>query len=102
MSAPKFENGEVTRVDKALASIQTAVAKCVADNGGLSSATGSMKVQFLVRVRGRAEGVDVSKLKGVSSEAGECVRKLLKNKAIGAPSADPVGVSFSITFKAAK
>jgi len=99
MGAPKFENGEVTRVDKALSSITSGVGKCIADNGGLSGVSGSMTVSFLVRVRGRAEGVEVSKRKGVSAEAGECIRKLLKNKAIGAPSADPVGVSFTISLK---
>ena len=61
-----------------------------------------MKIQFLVQSRGRAEGVEVLAAKGVGAEAASCVRRLLKNKAIGAPSADPVGVTVVITFKAAK
>ncbi len=60
------------------------------------------KVQFLVRLRGRAEGVEVLGARGVSSEAAGCVRHLIKNKAIGAPTADPVGVTVVITFKAAR
>jgi len=38
-------------------------------NGGLSGAAGSLKVQFLVRARGRAEGVEVASAKGVGAEA---------------------------------
>jgi hypothetical protein len=43
--------------------------------------------------------VEVLAAKGVSAEASTCVRHLLKNKAIGAPTADPVGVTVTITFK---
>lgn len=102
VGAPKFENGQVTRVEKVLGGVAGDVGKCIADHGGLTGATGSLKVQFLVRARGRAEGVEVLGVKGVSAEAGECVRKLLKNKAIGAPSADPVGVTVVFSLKAAK
>jgi len=42
----------------------------------------------------------VASAKGVGAEAASCVRKLLKNKAIGAPTADPVGVTVVISFKA--
>jgi hypothetical protein len=102
IGAPKFENGEVTKVEKSLGRATGDLARCVADNGGLGADAGSVKVQFLVRSRGRAEGVEVLASKGVSSEAAACVRRLLKNKAIGAPTADPVGVTVTISFKAAK
>jgi hypothetical protein len=102
IGAPKFENGEVTKVAKSLGKAKAGIAACVAEHGGLSAATGSLKVQFLVRSRGRAEGVEVLSAKGVSREASSCVRVLLKNKAIGAPSADPVGVTVVITLKPAK
>ena len=102
IGAPKFENGEVSRVEKSLGKVTADLAKCVAEHGGLSGDQGSVKVQFLVRSRGRAEGVEVLAQKGVSAEASGCVRHLLKNKAIGAPTADPVGVTVTITFKAVK
>jgi len=102
IGAPKFENGEVTKVEKSLGKAAGDLARCVADHGGLSAETGTVKVQFLVRVRGRAEGVEVLSAKGVSADASGCVRHLLKNKAIGAPTADPVGVTVIITFKAEK
>jgi hypothetical protein len=102
IGAPKFESGEVTKVEKSLGKASGDLARCVADHGGLAADTGSVKVQFLVRSRGRAEGVEVLAAKGVSAEAAGCVRHLLKNKAIGAPTADPVGVTVVITFKAPK
>jgi hypothetical protein len=99
IGAPKFDNGQVTKVEKSLGKATSDLARCVADHGGVSGDTGSMKVQFLVRSRGRAEGVEVLASKGVSAEATACVRVLLRNKAIGAPSADPVGVTVVLTFK---
>jgi hypothetical protein len=99
IGAPTFENGQVTRVEKSLGKASADIARCVAEHGGLRGDAGSMKVQFLVRSRGRAEGVEILAAKGVSAEASACVRVLLKNKAIGAPSADPVGVTVVLSFK---
>lgn len=99
IGAPKFDNGEVTKVERSLGKASAELAACVADHGGVRGEVGTMKVQFLVRSRGRAEGVEVLASKGVRAEASACVRVLLKNKAIGAPSADPVGVTVVLTFK---
>jgi hypothetical protein len=100
LGAPKFDNGEVPKVEKFLNGLLTDVAKCVSDHGGLASAAGSIKVQFLVRARGRAEGVEVLSSKGIGAEAASCVRLLLKNRAVGTPSVDPVGVTVTLTLKA--
>ena len=99
IGAPKFENGEVPRTEKALTKAASEIARCVAEHGGLTGATGTIKIQFLVRNRGRAEGVEVLSAKGVSAEASACVRVLLKNKPIGPPTADPVGVTVTISLK---
>jgi hypothetical protein len=99
IGAPKFENGEVPRAEKALTKAATDIAKCVADHGGLTAATGTLKVQFLVRNRGRAEGVEILSAKGLGADAASCVRVLLKNKPIGPPTADPVGVTVTISLK---
>jgi hypothetical protein len=102
IGAPKFENGEVTKVEKSLGKASGEMSRCVAEHGGLGADVGTLKVQFLVRFRGRAEGVEIVSAKGVSAEASACVRRLLKNKAIGAPTADPVGVTVTLTFKPTK
>jgi hypothetical protein len=102
IGAPKFDGGEVTKVEKSLGKASGDLARCVADHGGLLADAGSVKIQFLVRARGRAEGVEVLASKGVSAEAASCVRQTLRNKAIGAPSADPVGVTVTISWKPAR
>jgi hypothetical protein len=99
IGTPKFENGEVPRTEKALTKAATEIAACVAQHGGLTAPTGTIKIQFLVRNRGRAEGVEVLGQKGVSPDAAACVRVLLKNKPIGPPTADPVGVTVTISLK---
>jgi hypothetical protein len=102
IGAPKFESGEVSRVERSLGKASADLARCVAEHGGLAGDSGTLKVQFLVRARGRAEGVEVLAAKGIGAEASGCVRQRLKNRAIGAPTADPVGVTVVITFKAAR
>ena len=87
------------RAEKALTGAATDIAKCVAEHGGLTGATGTLKMQFLVRARGRAEGVEVMSAKGITADAASCVRVLLKNKPIGPPRADPVGVTVTIALK---
>jgi hypothetical protein len=100
MKAPKFENGDVPKAEKNLTSkkVLDAIAKCVSDAGGLTAKTGSLKVELLVRLRGKAEGVEVTPT-GVPQEAARCVRTLLKNRAVGTPTADPVGVTVIYTLK---
>ncbi|WP_437924688.1 hypothetical protein WMF37_37535 [Sorangium sp. So ce291] len=95
-------NGDVPNVAKRLEKVSTDLAQCVADNGGLSGATGSLKIQFLVRVRGRAEGVEILEARGVTPDAQRCIRQFLKNRPIGTPSADPVGVTVTLSLRAAK
>lgn len=96
---PAFMSGDVPELEKKLPKILEGIAKCVADAGGLPGASGTLKVQFLVRARGRAEGVEVLTAKGLPDGAEACVRKLLKNRSVGAPSADPVGVTLTLTLK---
>ena len=100
IKALAFENGDVPAAEKTLGKLSDALGKCVAKNGGLSRPSGAMKIQFLVRAKGRAEGVEVLSSQNVSTEALSCVRLLLKNRAIGRPSADPVGVTFVLGLKA--
>jgi outer membrane biosynthesis protein TonB len=76
------------------------MAACIADHGGLSGKRGKIKLQFLVRARGRAEGVGVLSSTGVTDEAAACIVERLKNRMVGAPSADPVGVTVTLQLKA--
>jgi hypothetical protein len=100
MGEPSFESGEVPKIDKFLKGVEDGIGKCIAKHGGLSGSAGKMKISFLVRSRGKAEGVEISGAKGVTGEAKECIRLLLKNKNVGAPSAEFVGVNVTVTLKA--
>ena len=77
--------------------------KCVNDNGGLKDSTGEVDVKFLVRQRGRAEGVSVAKRVNVSAEAARCVSEVVDRRYVGTPEAPIVGATVTIKFaKAAK
>jgi len=102
VGAPKFEGGEVPKAEKFLNGQLEGITKCIATNGGLTGKKGSVKLSFLVRARGRAEGVEVASAKGINEDAASCIRVLLKNRAVGAPSADPVGVTVTFNFERGK
>jgi len=77
--------------------------KCVNDNGGLKEASGEVQVRFMLRQRGRAEGVSVAKRSGVSAEAARCVSEVVDRRYVGVPAEPIVGATVSIKFaKAAK
>ena len=77
--------------------------KCVNDNGGLKDGSGEVQVRFLVRQRGRAEGVSVAKRTNVSAEAARCVSDIVDRRYVGVPDAPIVGATVVIKFaKAAK
>jgi hypothetical protein len=77
--------------------------KCVNDNGGLKEASGEVQVRFMLRQRGRAEGVSVAKRAGVSAEAARCVSEVVDRRYVGVPAEPMVGATVSIKFvKAAK
>ncbi len=101
VEAAKQQGGEVPNLDKLLGKLADDFATCVVSAGGLSSKTGQIETQFLVRARGKAEGVEVLKVKGVAESVSPCIQGLLKNKRVGIPTADPVGVTFIINLRGA-
>ena len=72
--------------------------KCVTDNGGLKEATGEVQVRFLLRAKGRAEGVSVAKRVGLSTEAARCVSEVVDRRYVGVPDAPLVGATVVIKF----
>jgi len=77
--------------------------KCINDNGGLKEATAEVQVRFLLRSKGRAEGVSVAKRIGVTTEAARCVSEVVDRRFVGVPDAPIVGATVTIKFsKAAK
>jgi hypothetical protein len=95
----KFINGEVPKVESFLAKMHQPVAQCVADHGGLGKTRGKVEIQFLVRLQGKAEGVEVLKREGVGEEAERCIRQAFKGKWVGTPTSDPTGVQFTYALE---
>jgi hypothetical protein len=70
---------------------------CVEENGGLSGKTGEVQVHFLVRgERSRAEGVEVTKVRGVSQKAARCIADVVDRRRTGTPTAPMVGATLVI------
>jgi hypothetical protein len=72
--------------------------KCVADNGGLKDRSGEVHVRFMLRQRGRAEGVSVAKRSGVSADAARCVSEVVDRRYVGVPAEPMVGATVVIKF----
>jgi hypothetical protein len=91
-----FQNGDVPHARVALERIKKDFAKCAVNE--LGPAGGTAELRFIVRAAGRAEGVDVARVHGVSANIMRCVTSALTLRSVGAPSADPVGVILTVRF----
>jgi len=90
--------GTLPEAHKNLRAARAKLAACVRDNGGLSGPTGEVNVRFLVRERGIAEGVSVSKRAGVTPKAAQCIADVVDRRRVGVPDAPMVGASMTIRF----
>jgi hypothetical protein len=73
-------------------------AACVQKHGGLTAKTGEVAVRFLVRGKGIAEGVSVSKRSNVSKEAAQCVADVVDRRRVGTPESPMVGATVLVKF----
>lgn len=88
-----FDGGDVPRAKGALERLAKGVlAKCASERGGVRG-SGSVELKFLVRARGRAEGVEVEKVKNVPRPVVDCLASTLARRPVGAPTSEPVGVT---------
>jgi hypothetical protein len=92
-----FDGGDVPRVPAALERIKKDFVRCVENAPPKGEA--SIELKFLVRAPARAEGVDVVQAHGVSSDIVRCVTSSLNGRPVGAPTNDPVVVSFTVRFR---
>lgn len=92
-----FANGEVPRAQASLEKLaQQELSTCASQNGGVQG-TGKVELKFLVRSRGRAEGVEVGRVQNVPPAVASCLAWTLARRPVGAPSDEPVFVT--VTFK---
>jgi len=94
----QVDDGKLPQAEKKLAAPKDRYLECVAKMGGLSGPSGEVHVRFLVRARGRAEGVSVSKRAGVSPEAARCVAEVVDRRLVGIPDSPMVGATVIIKF----
>ncbi|MEM6792290.1 MAG: hypothetical protein AAF715_32550 [Myxococcota bacterium] len=89
--------GEVPGVASFLDRMKEPAAACVADYD--PQTRGTIRVQFLVTLRARAEGVDVTDAGEFNDAMQKCLRNAIKGGRVKVPTADPTGVQFSFTFE---
>jgi outer membrane biosynthesis protein TonB len=75
---------------------------CVKKHGGLTGERGEVQVRFLVRARGRAEGVSVAKHSGMSAKAAACIADVVDRREVGTPAAPMVGATAVIEVRRGK
>jgi hypothetical protein len=98
VGAAVADTGDLPEAQVQLRRVTERYAQCVANNGGLEGVEGRVTVRFLVRERGRAEGVAVKDRLGVSLAAAKCVAEVVDRRFVGYPAAPIVGASLSIDF----
>ncbi|HVZ30841.1 MAG TPA: hypothetical protein VG963_00360, partial [Polyangiaceae bacterium] len=92
------DTGELPEAQHQLAKVRDRYVQCVDTNGGMDGGTGQVTLRFLVRERGRAEGVAVKDRRGVSLAAAKCVAEVVDRRYVGYPAAPIVGATMTIEF----
>lgn len=88
--------GDLPLAGSKLSSAKDKYIQCVAQNGGLSAKQAKVVVRFLVRERGRAEGVSVKSQSGMSAAAAQCIAEVVNLRYVGYPAAPIVGATIPI------
>jgi hypothetical protein len=92
------DTGELPEARVQLSRAGDRFVQCVESGGGLSSSPARVTVRFLVRERGRAEGVTVKDRSGVSAAAAKCIAEVVDRRFVGYPAAPIVGADVSMDF----
>jgi len=98
VSAARADTGELPDARTQLLRANDRYVQCVETNGGLAASPGSVTLRFLVRERGRAEGVTVKERTGLSVAAAKCVAGVVDRRFVGYPAAPIVGADLTIDF----
>lgn len=98
VSPARADTGELPEAHGQLGRAGDRYVQCVQGNGGITSSPASVTVRFLVRERGRAEGVTVKERSGLSLAAAKCVAGVVDRRYVGYPAAPIVGADMSFEF----
>jgi hypothetical protein len=94
------DSGELPLAVKKLSLANDRYVECVRANGGLTDKAARVVVRFLVRERGRAEGVSVKSHQGLSLDAAKCIADVVDRRYVGYPAAPLVGATIPIELSA--
>ncbi len=97
----KVDEGKLPEAVKRLSTVSQRLTACVETNGGLTRDIAELELSFLVRERGRAEGVEVKRHPGLSLAAGRCVADVIDRRLVGLPSVPVTGASLILEFRPA-
>jgi hypothetical protein len=92
------DTGELPEAQVQLARAGDRYLQCVESNGGISVSPAKVTLRFLVRERGRAEGLTVKDRSGLSLAAAKCIADVVDRRFVGYPAAPIVGADLSIGF----
>jgi hypothetical protein len=98
LSAARADTGELPEARTQLLRAGDRYVQCVESNGGLSNSPARVTLRFLVRERGRAEGVTVKEREGLSMGAAKCIASVVDRRYVGYPAAPIVGADLSVDF----
>ena len=92
------ESGKLPEALKKLRAAKDRFKSCVNYQGALTQPNSEVRIRFLVRERGRAEGVTVTSRQGVSAKAAKCLADVVDRRNVGTPDEPMVGASVVIKF----
>ncbi len=90
------DTGDLPLAADKLSAAKDRYIQCVVKNGGLTAERAQVVVRFLVRERGRAEGVSVQRHEGMSKAAASCIADVVDRRYVGYPAAPIVGATIPI------
>lgn len=96
----KPDTGSLPEARPQLSKPKARYVSCVEKNGGVDGKAASVTVRFLVRERGRAEGVSVIRRRSVSEAAAKCIADVVDRRYVGYPEAPIVGVTMEFKLSA--
>ena len=92
------DSGKLPDALKKLRAAKDRFKSCVSYQGALTQPNAEVRIRFLVRERGRAEGVTVTGRQGVSAKAARCLADVVDRRNVGTPDEPMVGATVVIKF----
>jgi hypothetical protein len=100
LSPARADTGDLPEAQRQLRKAEPRYVQCVETNGGLEGNSASVTFRFLVRERGRAEGVAVKERRGLSVGAAKCIADVIDRRYVGYPAAPIVGATITVELGA--